>query len=292
MRTIVLISLLTIIISKNIINKSFYEELKKVAPFKLYEPEENPFRDWTNEEIRRMLGTKIKNYDIPEETVEISESYDFRTAHPECSLGVRDQGHCGGCWAFAAAMTLQQRYCKDLGERVELSPQDLISCDTKNFHCNGGSLQSAWYYLRNYGIVKETCFPFSSRYGTVEKCTSYCKNGEPYFKYSASYIENFYTQAQIMEKIYNNGPVEAQYDVYSDFMYYKEGIYVHTSGYKEGGHAVVIIGYGNEKGINYWICQNSWGENWGEKGYFRIKMGECGIDSDCYAGSPRPLTSI
>ena len=53
-----------------------------------------------------------------------------------------------------------------------------------------------------------------------------------------------------------------------------------------GGHAVVIVGWGVENGINYWIAQNSWGPNWGENGYFRIQFGQCGFDSNAYAGVP------
>jgi len=67
--------------------------------------------------------------------------------------------------------------------------------------------------------------------------------------------------------------------VYTDFLDYSGGIYEYTSGTHEGEHAIVIVGYGNEDNIDYWICKNSWGENWGENGYFRIKFGECGIDS-------------
>ena len=36
-------------------------------------------------------------------------------------------------------------------------------------------------------------------------------------------------------------------------------------------HSVLIIGYGTEKGINYFIVKNSYGTRWGEKGYARIK---------------------
>ena len=45
-----------------------------------------------------------------------------------------------------------------------------------------------------------------------------------------------------------------------------------------GGHAVKIVGWGQEEGTEFWIVQNSWSENWGEKGFFRIAFGECGID--------------
>ena len=44
-------------------------------------------------------------------------------------------------------------------------------------------------------------------------------------------------------------------------------------------HAVVVVGYGTEANGDYWIVKNSWGNNWGEKGFIRVKRGVkmCGI---------------
>jgi cathepsin B len=75
--------------------------------------------------------------------------------------------------------------------------------------------------------------------------------------------------------IFNNGPVETGFLVYQDFMSYKSGIYQKTSNTLMGGHAVKIVGWGNENGTDYWVVANSWGPKWGEQGHFRIKMNHC-----------------
>lgn len=61
-----------------------------------------------------------------------------------------------------------------------------------------------------------------------------------------------------------NGPVEAAFTVYSDFLSYKSGVYKHTSGDEEGGHAIKILGWGTENGVDYWLVANSWNTDWGD----------------------------
>jgi len=87
-------------------------------------------------------------------------------------------------------------------------------------------------------------------------------------------------ESEIQKAIMEGGPVETAFTVYSDFANYVSGIYHHTSGGMEGGHAVRFVGWGVENGNKYWKVANSWNPYWGEKGYFRIKRGnnECGIE--------------
>ena len=57
-------------------------------------------------------------------------------------------------------------------------------------------------------------------------------------------------------------------------MSYKSGVYKHTSGYLEGGHAVKLIGWGTENGLDYWLCANSWGTSWGMNGFFKLAISD------------------
>ena len=69
-----------------------------------------------------------------------------------------------------------------------------------------------------------------------------------------------------------------------------QGIYYHKKRSRFlGGHAVKIIGWGEEKGVKYWIIANSWGEDWGENGTFRMIRGKdnCGIEDRVWAGIPK-----
>jgi len=65
--------------------------------------------------------------------------------------------------------------------------------------------------------------------------------------------------------------METAFTVYSDFMNYESGVYHHVSGTVEGGHAIKILGWGTEDGMDYWLCANSWGTSWGLEGFFKIK---------------------
>ena len=65
------------------------------------------------------------------------------------------------------------------------------------------------------------------------------------------------------------------------FMHYGGGVITDESCGKEVNHAALIVGYGSENGLEYFLVKNSWGATWGSDGYVKIGVqageGVCGI---------------
>ncbi|VDO24217.1 unnamed protein product [Haemonchus placei] len=94
------------------------------------------------------------------------------------------------------------------------------------------------------------------------------------------------SEVKIRREIMERGSVVATFYSFDDFLHYKSGIYKYTAGIIAGSHAVKIIGWGKENGTAYWIIANSWHNDWGENGFFRMIRGinNCGIEGDVTAG--------
>lgn len=116
-------------------------------------------------------------------------------------------------------------------------------------------------------------------------------------KYSADHKRRHIADnvARIQREIWKFGPVTTGMVVYSDlFNWDGTGVYEWDGTSAEtGGHAVVITGWGSmdvpgKGSVPYWQILNSWGLEWGDKGYFRILRGvnHCDIEVNVMAGYP------
>ncbi|CAN0254770.1 unnamed protein product [Laminaria digitata] len=82
-----------------------------------------------------------------------------------------------------------------------------------------------------------------------------------------------------------NGPLSVALDA-AGMDYYSDGIDMGEYCYPlEIDHAVLIVGFGEEDGVKYWLIKNSWAIWWGERGYYRLVRGEnaCGIADEVTA---------
>ncbi|XP_050439991.1 cathepsin B-like [Adelges cooleyi] len=252
----------------------------------------------------------------------IPENFDARKKWKHCkTIGmVRDQGNCGSCWAFGTTGAFSDRLCiATNGEFNELlSAEELAFCCTSGGSgCGGGTPMVAWNYFSTNGIVtggdydsKQGCQPYlvppcihgvpaeqegSCRGQPMEenhRCTRKCYGNttidyqkDHRYVYGAYYL----TIDTIQEEMLAYGPVEATFEVYDDFVNYKSGVYEKSENASYlGGHSVKLIGWGVEKETPYWLLVNSWNENWGDKGMFKIRRGtnECEIEESMSAGVP------
>lgn len=231
---------------------------------------------------------------------------------------VKDQGKCGGCWAFAAVAALEGRWFTTTGQLLSMSEQYIIDCVATD--TAGGDLTPQYYNDTQFGcmggtgnpdaevydffhnaqrpVYTEDSYPFvdhdiQANKQTTSKCTH---TGTPAIP--AGGVVGYKAVAKdenaLMEAV-NEGPVAVIIDVESDFPFFKTGIMSQKCGDNHPDHAVTLVGFGSEGGINYWKIKNSWGtDGKGEEGYYRLERGvnECGIlDTAVYPvvhGGPSP----
>jgi cathepsin B len=275
--------------------------------------DESSFDVLPPQSIRRMLQTT--NSSIP-------ENFTASDKWPQCSSlinEVQDQSFCGSCWAVATTTAVQDRICISSGGQkiVKVSYQDLLECCTScGLGCRGGSTAASYNYWLNTGFVTGGTFnsgegckphqfpscsdpaysltPICLQRNSTTSCQASCTNSN----YTVPYLQDkikgksayrvFGGEPAIINELLTNGPVTVAITVYKDFMTYQSGIYKWTSGGLLGGHAIKLIGYGVENGVKYWLCVNSWGIKWGDKGFFKILRGVNHMQIETYvvAGIP------
>ncbi|XP_029437300.1 cathepsin K-like isoform X3 [Rhinatrema bivittatum] len=223
---------------------------------------------------RRLIWEKNLKY-ITAHNLEFSlgmHTYELAINH----LG--DMGQCGSCWAFSSVGALEGQLKRKTGKLVSLSPQNLVDCVTKNDGCGGGYMTNAFEYVKeNRGIDSEDAYPYTGedgecRYnprGKAAKCRSYKEVTEG-------------SEKALKRAVARVGPISVGIDAsLPSFQSYSKGVYYDPDcNVDDINHAVLVVGYGVQKGKKYWIIKNSWGKEWGNKGYIlmaRDKNNTCGI---------------
>ena len=184
----------------------------------------------------------------------------------------KDQESCGSCWAFAPIAELEARYCIAVntpGYFLDLSEQMLVSCVSVHYGCGGGDPVAAAQFLKTRGAPSEQCFPYTAY---DEDCASACSNWEEqaYRILSYAYVDN---TVGALKTALLDGPIQVAMNVYSDFYYYRSGVYEYAYGSDMGGHAILAVGYVDtpgQYGGGYFIAKNSWGPGWGDGGFFKV----------------------
>jgi len=217
---------------------------------------------------------------------------------------VRDQGDCGSCYSFASTAMVEARLriVTNFSREDIFSPQDVVSCARYLAQgCEGGfPYLVAGRYAHQQGFVPEHCNPYQGE--DTDTCTT-TKDCPRTYVNEYEYVGGYYgaaTEEAMMLELASNGPLAVGFEVHQDFINYSGGIYQYTPDsyglmgsfdpFYEINHAVLLVGWGVQDGVKFWSIKNSWGENWGEDGYFRILRGvnECGVESVPFAAKVIP----
>jgi len=194
---------------------------------------------------------------------------------------VKNQEQCGSCWAFSTTGSVEGAWFLSKGSLVSLSEQQLVDCSQAegNQGCNGGLMDQAFQYIiDNKGITTEAAYPYTATDGTCQA------KGKPVaatlsgFKDVAANSEAALETAIVQQPV--SVAVEADQSV---FQFYSGGVMDSSCG-TQLDHGVLAVGYGTDAGKEYYKVKNSWGADWGEKGYIRLgrgakfnPSGQCGI---------------
>ncbi|XP_050736886.1 dipeptidyl peptidase 1-like [Eriocheir sinensis] len=242
---------------------------------------------------RRSIFTHLRKSDVP-------ESWDWRSVEGINFVSpVRDQGNCGSCYAFAsmAGLEARVRILTNNTEQPVFSPQDIVGCSKLSQGCEGGfPYLIAGRYAQDVGVVLENCSPYEGK-DDICRTDPHCAR---HYTASYRYVGGYFgacNEYEMKSALVRGGPLVVGLEVYNDFLHYKGGIYQHTglqdrfNPLELTNHAVLLVGYGEDKsGTKYWTVKNSWSEDWGEGGYFRILRGsdECAIESMALEVVPIP----
>lgn len=194
---------------------------------------------------------------------------------------VKNQQQCGSCWAFSTTGSIEGAFQIKTGKLISLSEQQLVDCSGYygDNGCSGGLMDNAFDYIIDHGICSENEYNYTARDDpqcnkckvvvNISGCNDVREDDEDALKVAVA-----------MQPV--SVAIEADQ---SSFQFYKSGVYNDTNCGTNLDHGVLVVGYGTENGMDYWLVKNSWGTTWGDNGYIKIQRntesssGLCGIAS-------------
>lgn len=270
------------------------DELKKLSSVKL----PTNWRSMASEGRQKRSVYDYGGYNAGENTIVRAEpipaSKDWRSTG--CISTPYNQMECGSCYAFSTMTTVEAMRCIMHNASIypKLSPQQVIDCASGhdyrsngyiNNGCNGGWPGSVLTYLQKerYAATID-CYPYINAQGGCrlremvnrDFCWTFASPSSKETDNGLQYKE-LRNEVDMLHHVARVGPIIAVMDSTEKFVLYGKGIFENTecqNQFSNINHAIMIVGYGSENGIDYWIVKNSWGTtNWGENGYAKYRRG-------------------
>jgi len=192
---------------------------------------------------------------------------------------VKDQKQCGSCWAFSATENIESVWMIAKGltpaNMKQLAPQQIVDCDKKDGGCNGGDTPTAYeYVIQAGGMEPEADYPYRA---VNEAC--HFNKADVFATISGfQYATKTKDENEMKVATATVAPLSICVDA-EPWQFYSGGIMKKAQCGTSLDHCVQITGYDTSGATPYWIVRNSWGMDWGEKGFIRIEFGTntCGV---------------
>lgn len=230
--------------------------------------------------------------------------------------------YCGSCWAHGAVSSLADRIKiarKVVNEDINLSIQYILNCgSTVAGSCYGGSASGTYDFISQSGFIPyDTSMPYSAcssdstegfcgnadwtctALNTARNCNTFTASGgkcvglNQFPNATIAEHGDVSGEAAMIAEIYARGPIACGVNALP-LVDYAGGIIDNNSS-GDIDHIIAVTGWGTTAaGQKYWIVRNSWGQYWGELGYFRVVRGEnqLNIESDCSWAVPGSWTEV
>lgn len=210
---------------------------------------------------------------IGNEDTDFPDYYDLRDIGMVAPVETQSSG---GCWAYSSMSTVESRLLMTGDGAYDFSDNNLKYChgffDSRS--TNGNAWMTAAYFARQSGPLLEPQDPYPG--GTSEPGLN-CPVDEPtaFFIRDARYPPG--DMNTIKQLVMDVGSIWSL--MYISNTYFDSG----DNTYYYGGthavnHVLNIVGWDDNRvtagGIGAWICQNTWGSNWGEDGFVYVSYND------------------
>lgn len=207
-------------------------------------------RDWIGDSIYHSNTTFPKTLDLR-----------------NCLQNIRNQGTQGTCAAQSAACMKEWQERKDIDFREYFSPQFIYNL-RENSDSEGMYGRDVMRILYKFGACPEKLY----EYGKIEHKHNIINNKsiiELSSNHKIKHYAKLNTISSTKKALFQNGPCLICFPVYNE----GDKMWIPKHGQEmKGGHAMTVVGYTNDS----FIIRNSWGGDWGDKGYCYYPFNEWG----------------